>query len=146
MEQAESFRHAKSECLFAIQSGPPGPGCAKIAADAVPHLRLAFLSQRSRSVGAAHRAARGPPRSSAPTAFPHFVGAGVLTRPRPATPGRNSPWSVRCTYEYGGRTYGVDSGLLWKEPAPGLQHPTVYVDPTRPKRAWVDLDTVVLLA
>lgn len=61
-------------------------------------------------------------------------------------PGRNSPWSVRCTYEYEGRTYGVDSGLLWKEPAPGLQHPTVYVDPTRPKRAWVDLDTVVLLA
>lgn len=61
-------------------------------------------------------------------------------------PGRNSPWSVRCTYEYGGRTYGVDSGLLWREPAPGLQHPTVYVDPTRPKRAWVDLDTVVLLA
>ncbi|MBM6681662.1 DUF3592 domain-containing protein [Pseudoflavonifractor capillosus] len=61
-------------------------------------------------------------------------------------PGRNSPWSVRCTYEYEGRTYGVDSGLLWKEPAPGLQHPTVYVDHTHPKRAWVDLDTVVLLA
>lgn len=61
-------------------------------------------------------------------------------------PGRNSPWSVRCTYEYGGRTYGVDSGLLWKEPAPGLQHPTVYVDPGRPKRAWVDPDTIVLLA
>ena len=61
-------------------------------------------------------------------------------------PGRNSPWSVRCTYEYEGRTNGVDSGLLWKEPAPGHQHPTVYVDPTRPKRAWVDLDTVVLLA
>ena len=61
-------------------------------------------------------------------------------------PGQGSPWSVRCTYEYGGRTYGVDSGLLWKEPAPGLQHPTVYVDPTHPKRAWVDLDTIVLLA
>ena len=61
-------------------------------------------------------------------------------------PGRNSPWSVRCTYEYEGRTYGVDSGLLWKEPVPGLQHPTVYVDPSRPKLAWVDPDTVVLLA
>lgn len=61
-------------------------------------------------------------------------------------PGQGSPWSVRCTYEYGGRTYGVDSGLLWKEPAPGLQHPTVYVDPTHPKRAWVDPDTIVLLA
>ena len=61
-------------------------------------------------------------------------------------PGQGSPWSVRCTYEYGGRTYGVDSGLLWKEPAPGLQHPTVYVDPGRPKRAWVDPDTIVLLA
>ena len=61
-------------------------------------------------------------------------------------PGQGSPWSVRCTYEYGDRTYGVDSGLLWKEPAQGLQHPTVYVDPTHHKRAWVDLDTVVLLA
>ena len=61
-------------------------------------------------------------------------------------PGQGSPWSVRCTYEYGGRTYGVNSGLLWKEPAPGLQHPTVYVDPTHPKRAWVDPDTIVLLA
>ena len=60
-------------------------------------------------------------------------------------PGRNSPWSIRCTYEYEGRTYGVDSGLLWHEPAPGLHHPTVYLDSKRPGRAYVDLDTVVTL-
>lgn len=59
-------------------------------------------------------------------------------------PGRNSPWSVRCTYEYEGRTYGVNSGLLWREPAPGIQHPTVYVDPGCPKRAFVDRDTIAL--
>ena len=59
-------------------------------------------------------------------------------------PGRNSPWSVRCTYEYEGRTYGMNSGLLWREPAPGFQHPTVYVDPGCPKRAFVDRDTIAL--
>ena len=54
-------------------------------------------------------------------------------------------WNLEHFSSWPGRN-GVDSGLLWKEPVPGLQHPTVYVDPSRPKLAWVDPDTVVLLA
>ena len=57
----KNFRRAKSEWLSAISSGPLGPGFAKIAAAAVPRLRLTLPSQRSRSISA--------------------VGAGVLTRP-----------------------------------------------------------------
>ena len=72
--QAESFRRAKSECLFAIQSGPPGPGCAKIAADAVPHLRLAFLSQRSRCESWRAGLGPAPTRETGPS-----LGAGVLS-------------------------------------------------------------------
>ena len=44
----KNFRRAKFEWLFAIPSGPPGPGFAKIAAGAVPLPRLALPSKRSR--------------------------------------------------------------------------------------------------
>ena len=57
-------------------------------------------------------------------------------------PGQHSPWSVRCGYTLDGREYTVSSGLLWQEPladSPGL---TVYADPARPSRAWVDPDTL----
>ena len=89
MGQAESFRRAKSECLFAIQSGPPGPGCAKIAADAVPHLRLSLPNQRARSVGAAFG------RPQAHTAWPCLrgrffsaVGATLAVARKPSPGGR----------------------------------------------------------
>ena len=48
--QAEYFRRAKFEWLSAISSGPLGPGFAKIAAAAVPRLRLTLPGQRSGSV------------------------------------------------------------------------------------------------
>ena len=57
-------------------------------------------------------------------------------------PGKCSPWVVRCSYEYQGQAYQVNSCLLWREPAPGEQRPVVYVDPKRPGRAVVDLDTI----
>ena len=44
--RAKHFRRAKSEWLSAISSGPLGPGFAKIAAAAVPRLRLAWPNQR----------------------------------------------------------------------------------------------------
>ena len=62
--RAKHFRRAKSEWLSAISSGPLGPGFAKIAAAAIPQLRLAWLSQRSRpfsAVGAAHLGRPRPP-------------------------------------------------------------------------------------
>ena len=89
MGQAESFRRAKSERLFAIQSGPLGPGCAKIAADAVSHLRLSLPNQRSRSVGAAFG------RPQAHTAWPCLrgrffsaVGATLAVARKPSPGGR----------------------------------------------------------
>ena len=57
-------------------------------------------------------------------------------------PGQHSPWSVRCAYTLDGGEYTVSSEFLWQEPqadSPGL---TVYADPTRPRRAWVDPDTL----
>ena len=42
------FRRAKSEWLSAVQSGPLGPGCSKIAVCAVPVPRLALPSRCSR--------------------------------------------------------------------------------------------------
>lgn len=57
-------------------------------------------------------------------------------------PGQNSPWSIRCGYTLDGREYSVSSEFLWQEPltdSPGL---TVYADPARPRRAWVDPDTL----
>ena len=57
-------------------------------------------------------------------------------------PGQHSPWTLRCAYTLDGREYTVSSGFLWQEPladSPGL---TVYADPARPRRAWVDPDTL----
>ncbi len=57
-------------------------------------------------------------------------------------PGKCSPWVARCSYEYQGQTYQVNSCLLWREPAPGEQRPVVYVDPNCPRLAFVDADTL----
>lgn len=57
-------------------------------------------------------------------------------------PGQHSPWTLRCAYTLDGREYTVSSGFLWQEPladSPGL---TVYADPARPHRAWMDPDTL----
>ena len=47
-EVEQNFRRAKMEWLSAIQSGPLGPGFAKIAAAAAPQPRLALPNQRLR--------------------------------------------------------------------------------------------------
>ena len=57
--QTENFRREKSEWRSAIPSGPPGPGFAKFRIVAVPELRLALPSQRSRCKS--RREAQGPP-------------------------------------------------------------------------------------
>ena len=44
-EGVQNFRRAKSEWFFTITSGPLGPGCSKIAAGAIPRLRLAWPSR-----------------------------------------------------------------------------------------------------
>ena len=51
---------------------------------------------------------------------------------------KRHPWTVLCIYRWEGRTYSVRSQFLWQEPAAGRQHPTVWLDPMAPKRAWVD--------
>ena len=60
-------------------------------------------------------------------------------------PGQNSPWVVRATYLWEGRSYSVTSPLLWTQPAP-VQRPVLYVDPKHPRRAWIDPDTLSLSA
>ena len=57
-------------------------------------------------------------------------------------PGKNSPWTVRCRYQWEGCSYTVVSGFMWLEPAPGEQCPVVYVDPNCPRLAFVDADTI----
>ena len=47
-EYVKNFQRAKSEWLVPISAGPPGPGCSKIAADAVSQLRLALPSKQYR--------------------------------------------------------------------------------------------------
>ena len=63
--RAENFRRAKMEWHSAIQSGPLGPGYAKIVAAAAPQLRLALPNQRSQC----GFRRRGDP-CGRPTAFP----------------------------------------------------------------------------
>ena len=63
MDQAESFRRAKSEWQSKFPPGHWALGFRKIAAGAVPLLRLTLPNQRSRSgfaVGAALAAVRKP--------------------------------------------------------------------------------------
>ncbi len=111
--RAEHFRRTKSEWRSAIQSGPLGPGCAKISIGAVPILRLPVPNQRSDSVfrrrggcphppalqwpdlpvGAAHWAARvslRPPLAALKVNYP--VGAREGAGPwAPFCPGRKEP-------------------------------------------------------
>lgn len=57
-------------------------------------------------------------------------------------PGQCSPWVVRCSYCYGGRTYTVKSALSWLKQAAAFQQPVIYLDPRHPARAYVDMDTI----
>lgn len=59
-------------------------------------------------------------------------------------PGQNSPWVVRATYLWDGKSYTVTSPLLWTQPAP-VQYPVIYVDPKHPRWAYLDPDTLSLL-
>ena len=62
----QHFRRAKSEWLPAFYSGPLGPDCSRIAAVAVPPSRLAWSSQRFRSVSR-RRGGYQPPESLLPS-------------------------------------------------------------------------------
>ena len=84
--QAEHFRRAKSEWLSAISSGPLGPGFAKIAAAAVPRLRLTLPSQRSRSVFRRRGGTPGPPVA---------VGYDKCRARRPGAPSSGYPQRLR---------------------------------------------------
>ena len=59
-------------------------------------------------------------------------------------PGQNSPWVVRATYLWEGKSYTVTSPLLWSQPAP-VQYPVIYIDPRHPRRAYIDPDTLSIL-
>lgn len=58
--------------------------------------------------------------------------------------GSCSPWSVLCEYAWKGQTYTVRSGFFWRKPSEYDQHPMVYLDPERPKRAFPDPDSIRL--
>ena len=74
------FRRAKSEWPSAIQSGPLGPGFAKIAAGAVPLLRLGFLANGT-----------GPNPGGSPKGLPYPIPENLLkTRRGGACPSRPS--------------------------------------------------------
>lgn len=55
---------------------------------------------------------------------------------------KRSPWTVLCIYRWEDGTRSVRSQFLWQKPREGEQHPTVYVDPLNPGRAWVDPDSL----
>jgi len=48
------------------------------------------------------------------------------------------PWTVLCEYRYEGQTYTVRSAFLWERPRESDQAPKIFLDQTRPRRAWVD--------
>ena len=56
-------------------------------------------------------------------------------------PGRSSPWTLLCSYSWEGRTYTVRSPFLWQQPA-NPRSVDICIDPARPGRAAVDLDSV----
>lgn len=62
-------------------------------------------------------------------------------QPFTTLPGRNSPWTALCEYQWEGQTYLLRSPLIWGRPREGARV-TVYLDPRRPKRAAVDPDSV----
>lgn len=55
---------------------------------------------------------------------------------------KRSPWTMLCIYQWEGKTYDLRSEFLWRKPQEGEQHPTIYLDPLDPKRAWVDPDSL----
>ena len=56
-------------------------------------------------------------------------------------PGRSPPWTLLCSYTWEGRTYTVRSPFLWQQPA-NPRSVDICIDPARPGRAAVDLDSV----
>lgn len=52
------------------------------------------------------------------------------------------PWTVLCEYQYEGQTYTVRSTFLWDRPRESGQTPKIFLDQTRPRRAWVDPDSL----
>ena len=106
------FRRAKSERLFTITSGPLGPGFAKIAAGAVPLLRLAWPS-RCLLVHCL-RAGLGPAPTLKTGGFQICRRGGC---PHPPVPNRVSflggPASVRPLREEGTALVFTRRGGLW---------------------------------
>ena len=51
------------------------------------------------------------------------------------------PWSVLCTYQWEGKEYTVRSCLLWTQPR-SAGTVTVKLDPQKPRRAWVDTESM----
>ena len=56
-------------------------------------------------------------------------------------PGRRSPWTLLCSYTWEDKTYTVRSPFLWQQPA-NPRSVDICIDPARPGRAAVDLDSV----
>ncbi len=52
------------------------------------------------------------------------------------------PWTVLCEYQYEGQTYTVRSTFLWDRPRESGQTPKIFLDQTRPRRAWVDPESL----
>lgn len=55
---------------------------------------------------------------------------------------KRSPWTVTCEYQWERQTYTVRSPLLWDKPRAEDQQPTVYLDPNRPRRAFLDPESL----
>ena len=99
----QHFRRAKSERLPAFYSGPLGPDCSRIAAVAVPPSRLAWSSQRFRSVSR-RRGGYQPPecllpsREKVPSACEADEGGLLRCCTSPAGGPRASPTQFRKTF------------------------------------------------
>lgn len=50
------------------------------------------------------------------------------------------PWTVLCQYRYEGQTYTVRSTFLWAKPVG--QKAKIFLDPDRPRQAWVDPESL----
>ena len=125
----QHFRRAKSEWLPAFYSGPLGPDCSRIAAVAVPLSRLAWSSQRFRSVSR-RRGGYQPPesllpsRKKVPSACEADEGRLLRCCTSPAGGPRASPTHSFLNF--------VGEGLKANRPKAERSHPEVC--PSRPWR------------
>ncbi len=102
---------------------------------------VCLCADRRKKAARARLLAEGRPVTGRIADVRHHLLINYNIQPFTALPRRNSPWTALCKYQWEGQTYLIRSPLLWSRPREGARV-TVYLDPRRPKRAAVDLDSV----